>query len=562
MGAALWRLGGQLMATVVTKATFSFEDPERIRQTRPDPVRSADEHRGGHPMRSVVGASELAPQLHRADVTLVGKARSAQPVARHPVRMAIAATTGAVLDKTLLVVGERSAGGEPRPFTEMPIDWEHAYGGIGHAENPLGMGYGVATALLPNVIGMDEQVNQTLGFGPVPASFPARRCLLDQVARKQVAQPVMEIPPGIDWRFFQAAPPDQQLPALHGTEWVALDGFCTTHPQLRFRLPGGVALTRVYGAEQAGVPNQVPLSLDMLHLDTEAKRFALVWRGSFPLPDAAADRVVVAATYQPVAEPFEWPSADRLELLPHESVGEGPAPSQDFSGTLVVELADSASATKTLPFAGESPPPPAASRDLKDHDLSGTMALMDEPSAADVPLFGTVAMTGPAPSGDALPFPGAPGSERSGKAAAVIPGAPWAKMAPPRPLVMPRAAKRTLAANDPAFDEARQRAALQAKTEEMEAKIAAKAAGEAAARKAEEQAAAEAAAREAEEAAAKERAKAEAEARREQEAEKFRLEQERARAEQKQREREEAEKKSDAAKQLRANMYGGFKRKR
>lgn len=555
------------MATVVTKATFSFEDPERVHLTSPEPVRKEDEHRGGHPMRSVVAAGELAPQLHRADVTLIGKARPVKPVAKHPVRMAVAAATGAVLDKTLLVVGERGAGGEPQPFTELPIDWEHAYGGIGHPQNPIGMGYGVATALLPNIISMDETAKVSVGFGPVPASFPTRRKLLDHAARKQLAQPLMEIPPGLDWRFFQSAPDDQQLAALHGNEWIALDGFCTTRPQLRFRLPGGVALTRIFGFEQAGVPNQVPLALDMLHIDTESKRLALVWRGSFPIPDAAADRVTVAAAYQPVGGSVDWPTADRLELLPHTSVMGGEvssdsAASEDFVGTLVVELPP-ASASKPLPFGGESPPPPVAPRDVGTLDLHGTMALMDDPSTApvDIPLYGTVAMTSPAPSSDVLPFPGAPASERSGAPAGGIPGAPWASAAPSRPVVVPAGAAQTVGVVDPAFEAAREQATQPKKTARQVKADMARRADEMAAKLAAKEAKA-AAAREAEEAAAKERASKEAEVRRQQEAEKFRLEQERARAEQEQRDREDAEKKSKAAKQLRANMYGGFKRKR
>ena len=48
------------------------------------------------------------------------------------------------LTKTLSVCGDRRVSGsrvsEPIPFTTLPIDWAHAFGGVGFAANPLGKG--------------------------------------------------------------------------------------------------------------------------------------------------------------------------------------------------------------------------------------------------------------------------------------------------------------------------------------------------------------------------------------------------------------------------------------
>ncbi len=600
LGASLWRLGGQLMVTVVAKVGFSFEAPEVLELTAAGPVRRQDEHRGGHPMRSLVGPSEIAPQLQRAEVTLVGTAHPTQPTARHHVRLAVAQGATAVIDKTLLVLGKRSPSGEPEPFTSMPLDWEHTFGGLGHAENPIGTGYGESTRELPNVVGLDETTSRPVGFGPIPSSFPRRRGLLDRDARKQVVKPLIEIPPALDWSYFQAAPADQQVAALHGNEWVALDGFSAERPQVRFRLPGGGVVTRVFGFEAAGAPNQVPLALDMLHIDTDRSHVALVWRGSFPIPsEASLEHLVVAARYHDGPTPVALPDVRQLELLPFlppAGSGGAPRPRPDLAGTAVVGPNDLAKAASTLPFAGSkaAPPPSEPPRSATPHSLSGTVALDSEPGApplgsapADMPLDGTMAITSPSPLGDALPFEGVPSSRHGGAPRAPLPGAPWAALRSPRPIPSPTGAAGTLPIAhaplpvDPRAELVAKADAMARRAAEVEARRAAHDAREAperaaaerveqeAARKAELEArAAEEAARRAEEAAkAKEleeleRAKAEAEARRVREAEKFRREQELAQAEEERRAREDAQRKAEAAKQLRNNMYGGFKRKR
>ena len=49
------------------------------------------------------------------------------------------------IDKSLYVVGDRSWDGDdpslPEPFSEMPIDYAHAFGGAGYERNPEGKGY-------------------------------------------------------------------------------------------------------------------------------------------------------------------------------------------------------------------------------------------------------------------------------------------------------------------------------------------------------------------------------------------------------------------------------------
>src|SRR5690606_15689420 len=77
----------------------------------------------------------------------------------HPA-VPVRATVGEI-QKDLAIYGHRYWTGrtatEPRSFTQMPIDWAHAFGGKAHAENPFGKGVGeveiegVPIVPLPNV---------------------------------------------------------------------------------------------------------------------------------------------------------------------------------------------------------------------------------------------------------------------------------------------------------------------------------------------------------------------------------------------------------------------------
>ena len=581
MGAGLWRLNDQLMVTVVSKATFSFADSDELRMVAPQPVRVDDEHHAGHPMRSLVGASDLAPLLQRVDVTLVGTAFPPAETNRHAVRLAIASQTGALLDKTLLVVGDRQGDETPKPFTKMPLSWGRSFGGIGHVDNPIGTGLGGDAPKLPNVLPFDGSL-RTVGFAPIPASFPSRRRMLDAQERKRVSATIKDVPPEVDWNYFQSAPHDQLLDALQGSEWLALDGFSAERPQMRMRLPGGVAISRIYGFEHAETPNFVPLTLDMLHIETDERQLSLTWRGSFPvMSDESLDEIVVAATYLAAPQAYEWPAENELQVLPHASAFGRAAPSRprgNLEGTTTIEANDVGKQAKPLPFAGRVSQLPSAvtTTDLNDHPLGTTVAIDGTASATgtlppnvaalgDESLSGTMAIEPSDPHDTGLPFAEGSAASPGSSSRIEIPGAPWAGGAPVAP-PSPAQVTTTLDLEDDAalavVAEAREKkkADLKAKAEAMAKRTKEKMEQSQRAAEAEKEAAQQ---KKEQELRDLELAKAheEAEARRHEEAEKFRREQAEAQKEQERRAREEAEKKTDAAKQLRSNMYGGFKRK-
>ena len=90
-------------------------------------------------------------------------------------------------EKKLYVVGDRrwSAAGasDPKPFTQMPVAWTHAFGGEGFAQNPLGKGIAATKDghPLPNVEnpkrllqGPDDRPPPA-GFSSVDFSAPTRQ---------------------------------------------------------------------------------------------------------------------------------------------------------------------------------------------------------------------------------------------------------------------------------------------------------------------------------------------------------------------------------------------------
>ncbi|MFS8071396.1 MAG: DUF2169 domain-containing protein, partial [Byssovorax sp.] len=136
----LWRSLGILRATAVVKATFDFVPGGVMTIAESTPLVGVEAHHARNPMRSIRASGELSPFLGKADVLFVGQAYSpgGAPSPRSMVRLAVVRNGWALIDKTLTVVGDRAAAElEPTPFQQMPVVYERAFGGLGHAENPL-----------------------------------------------------------------------------------------------------------------------------------------------------------------------------------------------------------------------------------------------------------------------------------------------------------------------------------------------------------------------------------------------------------------------------------------
>ncbi|XXX81332.1 DUF2169 domain-containing protein [Sorangium sp. So ce134] len=375
-----WRARGRLNLTVIAKATFAFVDGAKMIPVEPQGIIDADIHHHNNPGRSVRLTSDLAPYLARIDVFFTGHAYAppGPPQVPFSVRLALVAGERPILDKALSI----EPGG---PEKAIPLVYERAFGGIGIADNPFGTNR-------PTVVDPARR-DRPAGFAPLGSVWPSRGRLLGRTTRQALQGPILEIPDGFDWSYFQAAPPDQRVEALIGDEWLVLAGLHPKLAVLRTRLPGARALARVHGLSAFGVREGQPLDLmlDTLHIDGDRQSCSLVWRRSFPLAGEAALAAVRAVVG------VEVPGSPSVWLAPAEIA-------------------------MTAPHAVATPDPTGVTLELSEEDVEER----HRRGAARRP-DATGAQTRRAPVGSAAPLPFRPGAAPS-LAAAPGPQAPH----PPR----------------------------------------------------------------------------------------------------------------------------------
>jgi hypothetical protein len=302
--AIAWRAGGALRVTVIAKATFAFANAMPMPRAAPQPILGADIHHGGNPAQSVRFTNDLAPWLPRADVLFTGHAYvpSESGLDTLPVRLIIADGSRRALYKMLLVK-------MPDGLEQAPIVYERAYGGATCAENPIGVGAAPGSRE-PSILDPSDP-KRPAGFGPIAPTWPARARLVPPASSGALRGPILDIPNGFDWSYFQAAPPDQRIEHLRGDEWIGLDGLLPRLPRATMRLPGARGVARVYGLYAFGVTEgqALHLSADTLRIDGDEQTCTVVWRGSFPIfGEAALASVRIAAGVEITGEPLEWPN--------------------------------------------------------------------------------------------------------------------------------------------------------------------------------------------------------------------------------------------------------------
>ncbi|MGD0524832.1 MAG: DUF2169 domain-containing protein [Polyangiaceae bacterium] len=231
---------------------------------------------------------DFADWKPNAEVMLRGTCHtpSAKPLDVCPVRFTVGAWS-----KTLRVVGRRmwtddardARMSKPVPFTKMPVDYAHAFGGAGYAANPAGMG--ASERELPNVEHAGKVIEKRrddpgpAGFGPLNPAWPQRA---PKVGKKYDARWKKERSPyyaeDFDWTYFNAAPADQQLEGyLKGNERVV---FQNLHPDagvFETTLPG--LRIRAFVKDVEKHFREVPMHLDTLFADLDAGKLYLTWRG-------------------------------------------------------------------------------------------------------------------------------------------------------------------------------------------------------------------------------------------------------------------------------------------
>ncbi len=198
-----------------------------------------------------IALDECMPKT-KAEVLVSGRAYpdGGEPRAAWPVRVQLGP-----IDKALYIIGDRHWKGhdqsEPRPFTEMPLTWERAFGGEGYEKNPLGKGFRPVETehgpiqFLPNIetpgklIKSPHQTTEPAGLLPYDMMRPQRFSKIGTYDQKWLKELFPGYARDFDWSFFNVAPADQQTDRpLRGDEPLRVEGMHPERHCLEGRLPG------------------------------------------------------------------------------------------------------------------------------------------------------------------------------------------------------------------------------------------------------------------------------------------------------------------------------------
>jgi hypothetical protein len=267
-------------------------------------VRDSDVYRGEPGLSSVLYEGEIAWRKPRVDVILNASAYA--PVARQVTSVQVSLQIGDV-SKELLVTGDRfwrfaPAGrrpSSPKLFERMPIVYERSFGGttsaaIGRADvrNPVGVGFhgAISAAVdveteLPNVeygheaMRAASDIPRPAGLAGLSRGWQPRQAFGGTYDAEWLARDSPLLPRDFDAQHFQVAPLDQQSTNISGGERVALrnmtpDGDWTfVLPRLRFPV-------RLRYADRL---TTVPFNLDLVLIEPDVRRTALIGRAAIPM---------------------------------------------------------------------------------------------------------------------------------------------------------------------------------------------------------------------------------------------------------------------------------------
>jgi len=306
------------MACLVLVAKGTFHIPTQAEHTpqlltEQPPPHDSDAYRDDPASSSALFENDYPPFKPFCDVLLHGSAYA--PQGRPAERVHVGFSVGN-MTKQFHVVGERfwSCGllsckpSQPKPFTQLPISWENAYGGVDaydpdrpdtYLTNPIGAGYWPRTPNVelhdlpvPNTEEIGHPIKKTTGkytpqgFGPIGRNWMPRMQYAGTYDQQWQEQRAPYLPDDFDERFYQCAPADQQMAYLQGGEKITLFNLM---PQgvVEFLLPSieiPMAVIRLNGDRETLSP-----VIDTLTLEPDKKQFSLVWRAHLPIPFGAKE---------------------------------------------------------------------------------------------------------------------------------------------------------------------------------------------------------------------------------------------------------------------------------
>jgi uncharacterized protein YjbI with pentapeptide repeats len=268
---------------------------------------------------------ELMPKA-RGEVLLAGNAYAARGLAvtEQTVRLMVGS-----VDKRLRVIGDRQwmygmlpwlQVTEPLPFTQMPLTWDRAYGGVGHPANPEGRGYtrNPLAALLgrnhgdmPNIEDPSRRVRAPsrryapVGFGQLDVGWMPRRQWIGSYGRRWRSESYPGLADDTHAEFFNAASLDQRIEGFFvGGEPYRLEGMHPRQPVIEGQLPEFRPRAFAHRAGQpADAAEEIALSFDTVWFFPDAELGVTIHRGEITVEDSLAlDVEALMVAYEHAAD--------------------------------------------------------------------------------------------------------------------------------------------------------------------------------------------------------------------------------------------------------------------
>lgn len=293
---------------VVIKGTFVADAHGAMSlHSEQEPVVRADEHYGDPETTPIRRECEFALRKPSVDILVDGFAipPGAEPVRELPVALELRGRR-----KVALVSGDRrwvrAAGSltpsNPAPFTSIPLTYDRAFGGVDDSKGPgetkaelrnlAGIGYHpnrssaeIDGTAVPNIERPEERLASPrgranpIGFGCIGRTWKPRIDLTGTYDQSWLDDVAPFLPADFDERYFQSAPPDQQLPSINAGEVIRCIHM-SPEPVVQYSLPtGGVPVVFDF----ADGPRRAPSRLDTVILQPHHRIAHLIWRCSTPL---------------------------------------------------------------------------------------------------------------------------------------------------------------------------------------------------------------------------------------------------------------------------------------
>ncbi len=243
--------------------------------------------------------TDFALFKRQAEVLLAGTAHA--PGGAPTTSVVVSFRFGGV-QRALAVFGERTwtaLGGlsTPKPFTSLPLRWEHAFGGPSHPSNPVGIGADRrAPPRLEDPHALITEARdrpEPAGAFPIPRTWPQRTRLTGTYDGAWSKTRWPWFPDDFDWGYYNVAPPAQRVSGyFRGDEEFAWRNLDPEIALLEGRLPGlrARAFLQMEPVE-TGEFREVTLVLDTVVLDADHRRVLCTWRGAAPVASEALTEV-------------------------------------------------------------------------------------------------------------------------------------------------------------------------------------------------------------------------------------------------------------------------------